>query len=88
MLECLEGTHFVDVFQRSLHVQSSDILECWEGTHYVDVCQRSLHVQSRDVLECWEGLMGGSRRQEEYCLNEISRDDRSSDPAKSKYKKA
>ena len=35
MLECLEGTHFVDVFQRSLHVQSSDILECLEGTHYM-----------------------------------------------------
>ena len=55
ILECLEGTHYVDACQRSLHVQSSDIFECLEGTHYVDACQSSLHVQSSDMPECLEG---------------------------------
>ena len=40
IIECLEGTHYVDVCQP----------ECLEGTHFVDVCQRSLHVQGSGIV--------------------------------------
>ena len=50
IIECLEGTHYVEVCQRSLLVQSSNIPECLEGTHFVDVCQRSLHVQGSGIV--------------------------------------